>query len=60
MKKSILSLGKVLEKTEQKAISGGRRLCSSLFFCAFDCGEGDACAIPNGLGSANRGTIING
>ncbi|WP_299106606.1 hypothetical protein [uncultured Tenacibaculum sp.] len=60
MKKSIFNLGKVLDKTDQKAIHGGRSFCASMFFCAFDCGEGDICAFPNGLGGVNRGTIVNG
>ena len=60
MKKSILNLGKALNKAEQKNVNGGRRICSSLFFCAFNCEDGDACAVPNGLGGANRGIIING
>lgn len=53
-------MGKVLDKTDQKAIHGGRSFCASMFFCAFDCGEGDICAFPNGLGGVNRGTIVNG
>ncbi|WP_299107115.1 hypothetical protein [uncultured Tenacibaculum sp.] len=60
MKKSILNLGTTLNKSEQKAVNGGMRRCASLFFCAFNCDEGDPCAIPNGLGGANRGTIVNG
>ncbi|WP_428742086.1 hypothetical protein [Tenacibaculum sp.] len=63
MKKSILNLGKVLEKTEQKQINGGLRpsfLCSSNFFCALDCQEGDVCAVPDGTGGVYRGTIKNG
>ena len=63
MKKSILNLGKTLGKTEQKQIKGGKRLsfpCSNNFFCALDCEEGDACAVPDGTGGVYRGIIKNG
>ncbi|MGG6231616.1 hypothetical protein [Tenacibaculum sp. SDUM215027] len=63
MKKSILNLGKTLKKSEQQLIKGGKVIgfpCSSYFFCALDCEEGDACAVPNGMGGTNRGIINNG
>lgn len=63
MKKSILNLGKNLNKVKQQQINGGKVIdfpCSSYFFCALDCEEGDACAVPNGMGGANRGIIKNG
>ena len=62
MKKSVLqNLGKILNKQEQKEVNGGRRgFCFGLFFCAFDCADGDRCAVPNGSGGANMGTIVNG
>lgn len=63
MKKSILKLGKTLNKTDQQQISGGKVInfpCSNFFFCALDCEEGDVCAVPNGTGGANRGIIKNG
>ena len=60
MKKSISNLGKALNKAEQKTINGGMSFCFSRFFCAFDCSDGDRCAVPNGLGGANMGTIVNG
>ena len=63
MKKSILNLGKALNKTEQQLVNGGKSIsfpCSNYFFCALDCEEGDVCAVPNGIGGANRGIIKNG
>ncbi|WP_440067604.1 hypothetical protein [Tenacibaculum discolor] len=63
MKKSISKFGKTLKKSEQQLIIGGKTIsfpCSSYFFCALDCEEGDACAVPNGIGGANRGIIKNG
>ncbi|MGQ3679026.1 hypothetical protein [Tenacibaculum discolor] len=63
MKKSILNLGKALNKTEQQLVNGGKSIsspCSNYFFCALDCEEGDICAVPNGMGGANRGIIKNG
>ncbi|WGH76863.1 hypothetical protein P8625_06895 [Tenacibaculum tangerinum] len=64
MKKSILKLGNTLNKIEQQQINGGGGFlfhkCFDYFFCAFDCQEGDACAVPNGRGGVNRGVIKNG
>ena len=62
MKKSILNLGKTLAKDEQKRINGGfgASICSSLFFCALDCEDGDRCAYPNGTGGAVMGVISRG
>ena len=60
MKKSIFNLGKALSKAEQKSINGGIGGCYGLYFCQFDCAEGDRCAVPNGSGGANFGTIQNG
>ncbi|MDO6675832.1 hypothetical protein Q4517_09765 [Tenacibaculum sp. 1_MG-2023] len=63
MKKLILNLGETLNKPEQQLIKGGKVIgfsCSSIFFCALDCQEGDACAVPNGMGGVNRGIIKNG
>ena len=63
MKKSILNLGKKLNKTEQKLVNGGKVIgfpCSNNFFCTLDCQKGDACAVPNGMGGANKGIIKNG
>ena len=64
MKKSILNLGKILNKAEQKQINGGMGLvlvsCHNLFLCQYDCSEGEVCAIPGRPGNHIFGTIQNG
>jgi len=41
MKKSILNIGRALNKTEQKKINGGREYGECLFRYSFDCGVPD-------------------
>lgn len=50
---------KKLSKAEQNRIKMGRP-SSGLFFCQFDCSEGDRCAFPDGQGGVIFGTIQNG
>lgn len=68
MKKSILNLGKVLDKTEQKNIKGGKAIgticksgtCYSNNWVSSGILNGDVCAVLFGFGSHCRGIINNG
>jgi hypothetical protein len=63
MKKSILNIGKTLNKVEQKEINGGGRGCLSgaCFPMPFFCQEGtNVCAVPVGLNTCfgtHNGTL---
>lgn len=68
MKKTLLKIEGVntIEKSSQKHINGGNLIaaascgCSSLYFCANDCSNGDQCAFPGSSGGTCFGTIRNG
>ena len=65
MKKSILNLGKALNKAEQKEVNGGigGSSCHRSFLCAdaSDCtDDGDLCAWQSYLGTLRFGTVQNG
>jgi Cys-rich repeat protein len=47
MKKSILNLGKALNKTEQKSINGGKRLAPECISDS-DCNNGEPVVCSNG------------
>ena len=56
MKKSILSIGKVLKRKEQQIINGGGRPCE--FFCPSVLSPGDYCRTDDcGFGQCNQDMI---
>ena len=52
MKKSILNLGKALNKAEQKSINGGAGGCNHMALCfsQSDCGDINFCQLKCGRG----------
>ena len=70
MKKAFLKINgiSVISKKDQKIIKGGRDFeisdcpsgCFGLYFCQFDCAEGERCAVPSPSGQACFGTISSG
>ncbi|WGH76872.1 hypothetical protein P8625_06940 [Tenacibaculum tangerinum] len=66
MKKSILNLGKTLNKVEQKRVQGGMVIlrcssgnCYSDNWVSGGTSEGDTCAVLFGYGDYCRGVINN-